>query len=551
MEFHYRYSGNSTVSNDAGSTSLSFSPDTLRPPTYFVGQLKKKIAFREAISALHNVVVSDMRTQPRDRTEYKQWLAQEEERLLAEFIGKKSQVEAEIGQLQKQLAELNKKSHEILGPYYKAQDKYFKYLYKNDFDAWMVLDPVITVHPDEIFFECFSDDESSYGKLSCRYDIFEHISETACGTTNIDYSQGLYEEFQKIRDYRTTHLAIDPEGFSVQTTDQEQFDEKKIDLPESWVRGFLQVSSAMTLPMVKFECEAMDIHNLCYRLRRKKERVGPRAMRFILEPDKPIKVIFEPWNDELVLARSIYQGKEPRTIRVWGRRRLHILERLIPIAKKFSIHLMGDGLPSFYVADLGDMSFTLGLSGWSANDWSRLGNFDLLAPRADVDEMTLRRVYKGLSPSWQASSRSLAQSLQLDESVVKSALSIYSQSGQVLYDLASDVYRIRELSREPLPLESLRFANERDELASRFIERKLVTINNQSQQNLAHNEVKEHIEGLVMDNATNMSVSITLDADQRLVEAVCQCHFYYKNHLRQGPCEHMLALRKQSAVLNF
>ena len=67
----------------------------------------------------------------------------------------------------------------------------------------------------------------------------------------------------------------------------------------------------------------------------------------------------------------IAEAKEAQEIRVWGRRRLHVLERLIPIAKKFTVYLLGNGMPSFYVADLGPMSFTLGLSGWTANDWSR------------------------------------------------------------------------------------------------------------------------------------------------------------------------------------
>ena len=97
----------------------------------------------------------------------------------------------------------------------------FNYLYKNDIDAWYVLDPVITVHPDEVFFECFSEDESSYGKLSCHYDVFDNISERAFGTTNIDYSEGLYQAFQKIRDYHLTQLKIDPDGFAIQTDGSE------------------------------------------------------------------------------------------------------------------------------------------------------------------------------------------------------------------------------------------------------------------------------------------------------------------------------------------
>ncbi len=542
MEFRYKYRGQSSASSDANSTNLSFTPDSLRPPTYFVGKLKQKILFREAISALHQVVVSDMRFKPKDRTEYNQWLADEEQRLLAEFISQKSQVEIELGEIQHQLSDLNKQSQSVLGPYYAAQKKYFNYLYKHDMDAWWVLDPVITVHPDEIFFECFSEDESSYGKLSCSYETFENISDTACGTTNIDYSQGLYNEFQKIRDYRETSLAIDPSGFSVQTTDEDRFDEKKIDLPESWVRGFLQVSSAMTLPMTPLKLHPMDMHNLCFQLRRKKERVGPRAMRFELIPGRPIRVYFEPWQDLVELPRSIYQGDEEKSIRVWGRRRIHILERLIPITKSLTLYLMGDGLPSFYVADLGGMSFTLGLSGWSANDWSRMGNFDLLAPRGDVDEISLKRVYNALQENWQESSHSLAQRLQLDETIVKSALAIYSQHGQVLYDLASDVYRVRELSRELLPMDLLRFSNERDEKADNFIKAKLVSVEHRDLQ-----AGRLSIEGIILDNAKQIKTQVVIDADQRLEAASCQCHFYHSNHLRKGPCEHMLALRKQDS----
>jgi hypothetical protein len=47
----------------------------------------------------------------------------------------------------------------------------------------------------------------------------------------------------------------------------------------------------------------------------------------------------------------------------------------------------------FFIAEMGDMNFTLGLSGWTANDWSRVGNFDLMAPRAAVDTFTAEKVF--------------------------------------------------------------------------------------------------------------------------------------------------------------
>ena len=68
----------------------------------------------------------------------------------------------------RELNELRCRSQERQQPLNAARRRYFDYLYQCDRDAWFVLDPVITVHPDEVFFECFSQDESSYGRLTAR-----------------------------------------------------------------------------------------------------------------------------------------------------------------------------------------------------------------------------------------------------------------------------------------------------------------------------------------------------------------------------------------------
>ena len=68
MEFEYRYHGSSAVDSSARATNMSFAPDTKREPTYFRGELEKSLEFREAISALNAVVVSDLRFKPKDKT---------------------------------------------------------------------------------------------------------------------------------------------------------------------------------------------------------------------------------------------------------------------------------------------------------------------------------------------------------------------------------------------------------------------------------------------------------------------------------------------------
>ena len=537
MEFNYRYHGSSRISSNAHASALLFAPDTLREPTFFVGKLARHIAFREAISVLHDVVVSDVRIQPKDRSEYVQWLAQQEATRLAEFMADREGAQERMRSLRRELDALRRDSQECLRPYFKAQRRYFSYLYKHDYDAWFVLDPVITVHPDEVFFECFSQDESSYGRLACRLEVFDDIREFACGTTNIDYSANLYHEFQKIRDYKTTEFTIDPSGFQVETSAEDVFTEAKIDLPQSWIRGFLQVSSAMTLPLRQVELHPMDIHNICLMLRRRKERHGPRSLRFQLTPDQPVRILIEPFNYELLCPRSQYRGREADEIRIWGRRRLLILERLIPIADKFTVYLLGSGMPSFFSADCGAMTFTLGLSGWTANDWSRLGAFDLMAARGEVDVFTRSRVFNALKETWLASADSLAERLGLDRVMVLSALNAYVQAGRVMYDVNHNVYRLRELSREPLPMEQLRFASPREEAAQRLLDAGLVKLQ------VVENNDGINLRGTVRDAGYLCETRLVLDSDERLTQGHCTCSFYIRNKLHRGPCEHMLALR--------
>lgn len=547
MLFNYRYRGQTSVSNSSRSTGMSFVPDAYRDPTFFVGKLNQRVPFREAISALHDVVISDLRFKPKDKTAYLEWAKQQEDIWIAEAMGAAEDVRERVSELKGELHAINADVEKVMGPYYKSQRKYFEFLWKKDKAAWFVLDPVITVHPDEVFFECFSEDESSYGRLGCSYEVFKEINECACGTTNIDYSAALYYEFQKIRDYKETSFSIDPSGFQVQTEYEDTYHEVKIDLPDSWVRGFLQVSSAMTLPTgACFELHPMDVHNFCFVLRRFKEKQGPRSIRFRLKPGQPISVLFEPWNLELHCPRSVYHGFEEREIRVWGRRRLLILERLIPIARTFSVTLLGDGMPSFFVADLGDMHFTLGLSGWTANDWSRMGNFDLMAPRKDVDPHVKRSVFDALKENWVEKPGSLAKRLGITEDIVGSALTTYVQAGRAIYDIHAQAYRVRELNRDPLPMGALRFANDREEQANELLRTGKVDITGSTRDGILI------LAGKVVDaRKRKFQVQVKIDADARLADGECSCNFYLQNKLRLGPCEHMLVARMKQKEKAF
>src|SRR5690554_3078750 len=534
MLFEYKYKGFSGVKSTPQKTAMSFVPDASRSPVCYRGTVHQELPFREAISALHDVVVSDLRFKPKDREAYKRWAAEQEEVWLAEYMQGAADDKRQLEAIRAELNEVYRQKSAAMAPFYKAQQQYFDYLYKHNRDYWFVLDPVITVHPDEIFYECFSEDESSYARLSCGHEVFRQDGEFSCGTTNIDYSADLYQEFQKIRSYKQTELAVDPDGFSVQTGADEEHREVKIDLPESWVRGFLQVSSAMNLPGYEIELHPMDLHNICFKLRQRREKEGPRSLRFVLEPGQPVAIIFDPWGERLECPRSTYYGSRAEEVRIWGRRRLHVLERLIPMAKTVRVKLLGYGMPSFWVVDLGDMQFTLGLSGWTANDWSKAGNFDLLAPRADVTPEVSTRVLGALQKSWVASTDDLVRELRMPRKDVLGALGASTQAGLAIFDLSKDLWRARALSREPLPLESLRFKNEREEQAMKLVSSAEVRV----QQGPTARQLIARVQG--------HAVRVVIDRDERMLEAECECNFYQQNALRKGPCAHILATRMKA-----
>ncbi len=542
MQVAYRYAGRSGVADSPSGTTLAFAPDTLRPATFFNGEVGDPVPFREGISALHAVVTTDNRPQPKDRTAYFRWLKDQEERLMAEALGELPALKERITDLRGRLDQVRRDKAAALRPYYEAQERYFRYLYRINFLWWVILDPVVTVHPDEVFFEAFSRDESVYGRLACDLGQFRELGEMQPGTTNVDYSAGLYDAFQKMRSYKATRLNLAPEGLAVRTTGEAEHVEEKIDLPDSWVRGFLQVSSAMTLPTLQFSLEPMEMQALLTHLARRREQFGPRSIRFRLVPGRPVEALIEPWNTHITFARSIYAGPGPQEVRLWGRRRLATLARLIPVARRFHVHLLGTGLPSFFIADMGPLTFTLGLSGWTANDWSRAGQFDLMAPRGDVDEITRARVFAALSESWVETPVALAARLGLERGTVLSALGAWVQAGRAMADLSKGVYRRRELTREPLPAERLRFASEREAMADRFIAAGLVSLDE-----AVETPQGARLTGRVLDNARSDRPSLLIDQDQRLVSASCTCNHYIRNRLYQGPCEHMLAVRRAFA----
>src|SRR5437764_6699775 len=77
MNVTFQYAGRSDVIERGGAQTLALVPNLTRDAVAFDAPLRQPLRFREAISALHDTVISDLRFKKRDKTTYRQWKAEQ------------------------------------------------------------------------------------------------------------------------------------------------------------------------------------------------------------------------------------------------------------------------------------------------------------------------------------------------------------------------------------------------------------------------------------------------------------------------------------------
>ena len=536
MQVRFAYHGRSSL---AGGL-LRLVPNLDREPVAFDAPLTSPLRFREAISALHDVVISDLRYKPRDKTAYLQWKKEEASRLAA--VRKAAYEEAKAQVLARQEKPLPPDFERLYGSlrlkYWTRRLAYSTYLFAFDQEMWRLLmpcDPIVTVADDVVFFECFSADESSYGCLTVNRDAFGPGGDVRLGTTNVDYSWNLYHHFQSLRTYRETRLRVDPAGFEVATAGAD-YREEKIDLPAGWLRGLMQVQAGMAMPMRRITLSRAAVYSLLAWLKRHKARTSPRALRIETLPDGTPRLVLEPWEQQIVSHGTPYRGLPFEPVRIWGRQRLLALARLLPLVERVDLYLLGTGLPSFWVAQLGDMRLTLGLSGWTTNDWTRGSALEALAPPVTLSAGLVGGVAHALQQSRSLKLGDPALRAVAGEAECAAALNRLAHSGQAIYDLDAGVYRWRQImpqavGESQIGPENPEIVAGRD-LAARGRARVL-------------SQAEAPAGGKVITGECDQKpVEMLLDADGRIKRAKCTCSHFYRGGLRMGPCRHLLALRE-------
>lgn len=497
------YATPSGIAAGEGKAEVTLGLDGSRGVVGLRGTVASPALFRDAVMTAFDVLGSDLRYKRRDLATY--------------------------------LAYLTKQGKKATKEIWDAQKQYLDQQLDGEEKPRQVLEPVVTVSPDELSIEVFSRDESSYARLSLPSSQFSS-REAAHGTATLALDDAFIARFERLRSWQPVSLDVTSRGASAPAPQTKQ-------VPWAWLRNFVQVQSAATLPAAVAPLAPIDLYNLLFVLRTRAAKKPPRGLRFELVPGFAPRIVVEPFDLVLECHGGPYTGTTPRVVRLFGRQRLLSLARALPHVKHVNVHLLGAGLPVFWALDFGEGkgSLTVGHTGWTDSGWSSASAFDSLMPPASSEPLA-DKVNALLTTNGPSSFETLVKGLGVSAAQTRSALQLECLRGRVLYDLVAKVFRPRQLLDTPIDVSLIRFGGEREKLAHRLLDGAGAV-----KLNKVHDVGSEGVElsGDVEDVEARrtFSPSFTLDPEGRVRGASCTCLHFKRSGTREGPCEHLLALR--------
>jgi hypothetical protein len=416
-----------------------------------------------------------------------------------------------------------------------------------DYDEWldMVIDPVVGIHPDGISFEGFSRDGSILGWVHFDMSVFGKPEIHKAGCTSIDYSEKLQSFLHNLTSLSKINLSIGTQEGVTLVEGPVTHREKRISLPDNWIRGFGEIHAGLAQSEISIPLNKADLMNI---IRAAKKRIPPnvkgRALIFELNPGEKAKVIVQPWNTAIRLNAAPSNIYEAMEIKVYGRKRLEILEAIIPQIKNATLHLLGDSRPSYWEFNFSGARFIVALSSWTSQKFTESYIESMRVATYLDDPETIRKAAEYLSDMEFLSGKELADELKIQEEEVMGVIMALCRQGLATIEPSSGNIRWRPISHFPFYELSAK-----GELSSR--ERnaeKLISEDKLKLLNVINREGLIITDGICEGRTGEYKLSASLNPDYTFASARCDCAWMrrQKNDLRVGPCKHLLALREEA-----
>lgn len=358
-----------------------------------------------------------------------------------------------------------------------------------------LLDPVVTASGDRLRFESFSACNGVYARLDLLPDALE--GDIGFGTTNVDVNPPLRAALAGMTRDGLVHLAVGEDELRLSTLEETHV-ERKVDLPQRWLKGFAEVPG------------------LAHGARLVTTLPAARAARFLgglprsAAPGPVVR--FAAARDGL---RPTLRD-DPGTVTLAGTARLRALSRVVPHLTALEVHAGPHGT-SAWVASLPSARLTLVLSPGPFRAFS--GEGSLLLALCDPSAERWGTSLAG-ALSWQPllDPGALAAATGLAPDSVSGGLAWLAACGRTGYDLSEGRWFHRDLPVDPLAV--LR-RNPRLVSAGALAE---------------GGAVRAEDAGWVVRSGDEV-YRVRVAADGRR----CECAWSADHEAGRGPCKHVLA----------
>lgn len=374
-----------------------------------------------------------------------------------------------------------------------------------------LLDPIVTAGQEQIRFEGFSSCNGVYARL----DLLENAVEgefIANGTTNVDFNEPMLNALNAVKKNEVMVMGVGDKEVKVSTS-QGTVVEKKVTLPQRWIKGLTSVQLYLADMQQKFELNKIQVVQLFQALPKSKTSAAMylsyRANRYHLSP---IEI--------------------PNSVRIGGVERLRLLDGLLPYIEKLTIYQATDGESCAVQVYLKDMRLTLALSPESRRGFSGEGNV-LENMIQDVPLEWVYAVNSLLKANQNFNPTLLSIENAIDFSTMDHLTSSLSAMGLLGFDLHQNQHYYRRL---PFKLERILSLNPRLKNAKKLLQEDQVQFIKNTP-----SEVEARVTG------TDVLHTVVIKNDQ----PQCTCQWFNQHQTQRGLCKHILAVKiAQQQMLN-
>ena len=401
------------------------------------------------------------------------------------------------------------------------------------------LDPLVTIHRDQLTCEVFSDDGAAYGMLAIPATALAAYQPLRPGTASADLAWAVGNTLQGMRSSAPTQLHLGSDAMD--TFSLAEPVQRSIALSDDWMRAVARMHLLLLRRPFVFAVHPGDFMSLITYLAEHHTSRSPRSLRYELVPGAPISAVLEPWEERFTFHQTRYAGYQ-RSVRLWGRMRMLHLAPLLPYVDRVTVAIYGRGLPHVYTCHLGGMQLVLAINGWSGND-QPLGGLELTLDLQARDLSRVEEAAAWLATHESATREELMAALGVDLADLEPVLYLLVRAGRAMFDVTANRVRHRPLLPQPLDVARLFQPDPRALKARRLVESGVVTEVALMEAARPSRASETRVQATVSDDGAVYTVQFTLDESGRMTYGRCGCPFFQSYIMTRGPCEHLLAAR--------